>query len=81
MLSLLEKAKQVKIIQWYRYTYTDEDIDLVLAWLNGDIRTAQLIQAKWGDQKAASFGGKALYYVASILKYAVNRGIVEIKKK
>lgn len=42
--SLLEKAKAVKELQ-HKTKYTDEQLELVQAWLGGDVSLHQVVQA------------------------------------
>jgi len=76
--TLLEKAKKIKtrkIVHWHK-TSTDEDLDLVLAWLKNEIGARQMCQVKG----VARTSGNYLYYCASVLKKFYLEGKLIIKK-
>lgn len=68
MASLLEKAKSTKLKR-LRRTYTDEELDLVKAWLKGEIVQSQV-------DAAMDFSGSSSCYsfLALGAKELVRRG-------
>ena len=76
MKTLLEKAKSIKSNKINYRLFTDQDIDLVLAWLDGHINTTQMCKAR----KLNRLTGNYLYYCASVLKYAHQLRKIKISK-
>lgn len=82
MKTLLEKAKNVspKSIK-IKMNDFDEELEIALAWLNNEITTRQYFEAINGKPKKSSYGGSILYRVATILKVAITKNKIIIKKK
>lgn len=75
MATLLEKAKAIPGKRSRRADVTQEEIEVMAAWLNGKVGTTQ-IEAALGVARASFY-----CWVARCLKVAVSRGVLEIKVK
>ena len=75
--TLLKKAKKIKTKQYILRKYTDEDLELVLAWLNREISTKQVC----GALNLKNHGGNGLYYMATIIKQGVSAKKLIVKRK
>ncbi|HEA46436.1 MAG TPA: hypothetical protein ENH99_01505 [Candidatus Pacearchaeota archaeon] len=75
--TLLEKAKDVPIDKKQsRLPVTDEEIDLAIAFLEGEITHRQATQVIFGETK-----GKSFYFkIGSIIRKGVVQGKIKIEK-
>ena len=63
MKSLVEQAKAVSVKSNTKNTYSDEHIDLVLAYLNGEVTNKQMcVAAKIHQTGASTFAGQVLMW-------------------
>lgn len=76
MKTLLEKANEIKFGRSLKNAYTEEDLELVLAWFNRKITGRQLSEAKG----LKSLTGNYLYYCASVLKRYIEARKIKIIK-
>ena len=76
MPSLLDSAKKIILYQKLRRDITHEDIELALAWLQGEARYTQIKQAK-----GLSEGSNVYNYLCIALRRAFENGKLNIKKK
>ena len=77
--TLLEKAKEVVLHKKRLSNFSDEQIELAIAWMTGKITLKQFTVVMWDKSAAGSIGGKALYTIASMLRDAYLRGKLKIK--
>ena len=78
-MTLLQKAKSIKKkSESKRYIYSDENLELVMAWLKGEIGPNQMMKALLTPGSVKT--GNYLYYCASILRQAYNMGKIRIMK-
>jgi len=78
-MSLLEEAKKVRINKVNNskyFSYTDEHIELIVAWFNGII-TAKQMSTVLGMKTDS---GNYLYFLASTLKQSCIKKLVKIEK-
>jgi len=76
--TLLQIAKRINIRKIKFKNYTEEDLDLVLAWLNNEITATQIAGAL--NKTIAS--GNYLYYCASVLKkFYLDKKLIIKKEK
>jgi len=68
-MSLLDDAKKVKIRGGFTKIPSDEELQLVFAWLNDEVTTKQVWKALHKNNPKISFSGNILYRVATIIKY------------
>lgn len=67
--TLLEKAKEIRVNTYKGYKeYSNEEIELAVAWVNNDITSSQLAKAL-GDR----ISGNIYVFVSGALKFAVNK--------
>jgi len=67
-MSLIEKAKTIYVGQ-KNTPITEEDFELVMGWVNGELKAIQVAKVKnWG------IGARLYIYLALVLKEMVNRG-------
>ena len=78
--SLLERAKAVPLRIVVPIAYSDEEIELALGWLSGEIQLVQFSKVMFPNKKAAGSGGQALYAISKMLKEALGRGKLSISK-
>lgn len=73
-MSLLSKAQQVQIKSRNKIELSDEDVELAIAWLKGEVRYVQVCRAY--DKKK----GSATIYsmLARSLREAYYKGIIQI---
>ena len=77
METLLEKARNIKTHQRkISEKYSEEDLDLVLAWMRGEINSAQISKAR-GSMTAT---GSCLYYCSSVIKKFYAEGKLRVEK-
>lgn len=74
-ITLLEKAKAIKLEKRKIKSYSDEEIKLVLAWLEDEITMTQAAKAL-GYGSPANIG----YSFARMLKATYQQGKLQIKK-
>lgn len=78
MTTLLEKAKELASTVMEKRKYTEEDVDLVLAYLNEEITAKQV-------KKVKDFSLKDTYsfysYITVALQYGVKKELIFIKRK
>jgi len=80
----LEKAKQIILAPRtdYRNKYNKEHAELVLAWFTGEVTSTQVANVIFGAKAVdGKWGGRTLYYLASMLKEGIRRNEMEIKLK
>ena len=78
--TLLEKAKSIVIKTHVGRKVSEEELDLILAWIKGDVQLQQVAGALGKSKKT----GNTLYYLATYLKNAYRQGmirVVKVKKK
>ena len=75
--TLLEKAKEIKIRRQLK-GYTNEEIELAIAWLTDEISLGQFTKVMWNTTTSAS-GGKGLYTIAVMLRDGYHKGLLTIK--
>ena len=73
METLLEKAKKVKTVR-VTHSYSKEDIELVCAWVKGQITTNQLSIVKFGRKCNSS----TYSFITISLKKAFENGVIKI---
>ncbi len=75
-LTLLEIAKATPFNRKYKTNFSDEEIEVALAWIKKDINTTQLATALMGHptNSASSLG----YKLSIIIREAYNRGKIKI---
>lgn len=79
MPTLLEKAQSVSRSKSKYENITDEDIDLVMAWVSGEITSNQVFIAKgYKNGKTNSVSANVLYYIASTIRRAVQRNLIQV---
>lgn len=67
--TLLEKAKEIRVNTYKGYKeYSNEEVELAVAWVNNDITSSQLAKAL-GDRTS----GNLYVFVSGALKFAVNK--------
>ncbi len=71
METLLQKAK--KLGGKTKENHSEEEIQLVVAWLGGEVTTRQVALAK------GKTTGNILYFIAIALREAYKKGIIQIK--
>lgn len=77
MITLLQKAKKSpRVKNRYHNIYDEEDLDLVLAYLNREVCLVQVADAIGRKRNS----GSVLYYVAAVIKEFFIRGKVKITK-
>lgn len=74
-MKLLDKAKNISAQRSRRYSMTFEDVELVIAYFNGEINTTQLKKAK----NLPEVGGHYQSYIIKVLKYGIDTKIIAIK--
>ena len=74
--TLLEKAKNEPVRKSKEIGVTDEDIELFLAFIRGDVNMAQCIKAK--EFARTNTGGFYVLFVRTIL-VAYQKGLIKIK--
>lgn len=80
MSTLLERAKarQMKVAG-SRHPMSNEEVELALAWLRGEVTITQVSAALYPDAKAKTAGGTTGYRVACVLRYAYQTGQLRIE--
>ena len=73
MTTLLETAKQVKLSERSNSPYGQEEAELAVAWLRGEIRGIQVSKAL--DVKTSS-RGSVYCFLACALKAAYQKGLI-----
>lgn len=77
MKTLLEKAKEIPVKKCFRYDKaTEQDLDLVIAWLNDEVSVKQICEVMGFKVKTGNY----LYYFSSVLKKFYKIGKIKIKK-
>jgi hypothetical protein len=75
--TLLEKAKKIPSNKRRVYnSWNEEDLDLVLAWLNGEITADQICEAR----NVLKTSGNYLYYSIQVIRKHVAEGKIKIIK-
>lgn len=72
MSSLVERAKKAPARS--SKAASDEEIELALAWLCGEITSGQIADVLYPEIKRSAAGGKVLYRVATWLRAAYTQG-------
>jgi len=71
-MSLLEKAKKIQLKKTRRRSgYTDEEIELAVAWLKDEIRTGQASQVLTTTKQ------NILATFSTLLKLAYKKGLIK----
>lgn len=78
MKTLLEQAKEIEI-ERRRRRYNQEELDLYLAWLHGEVGTIQVGKTLFPERKS-KVGASVLYAVATCLRIAIERGDIKITR-
>ena len=76
MTTLLEKAKAVPISKIRKKDITDEHLDVMLAWIDGEITNSQ-IMVSLGMPKT---GGTCLYLMSQYIRWGVQNNKIKITK-
>lgn len=74
-MSLLEKALKVKTARRDRNEITEDDCELVAAWVTGEISTTQLATARGGNNSGAQYS-----YIAGVIRYMFKNGMLAFRK-
>jgi len=77
--SLVDKAKGVQFGRMHDMGNEDE-MELAIAWLKGEITAVQAAVALFGEEKGRSRAGNVVYHFAKHLKQAYIKGIIRIEK-
>lgn len=83
MKTLLEQAKEVRHQSNQKRLYNEEEMDLYLGWVQGEVSTTQIIRTIFPDRNIRKGGGSVLYAIAGFMREGVRRGdivITRIKK-
>lgn len=64
MPSLLDKAKAIPSTTKPKKSYTEDDVELVMGWINGDITLTQLAKVKEISE------GYTYAYIAQVCRFA-----------
>lgn len=72
--TLLEKAKKIEPLRGMKHLPTEEEIELVFAWVKDEITGKQMC----GALKKSSMSGNYLYFVAVCLREAYRQGKLKI---
>jgi len=76
-MTLLEEAKKIRpVTKLMKMKVGTEDVELILAYLDGKISLVQLKKAKG----IAAYGGAYYAYVVRGLLYGLDREIIKISK-
>ena len=70
-MTLKEEAKKISIGQ-KRLEITEEDFELVMGWVNGEVKLVQV-----GKIKNMIVGARLYIYLALVLKEMVNRNLIK----
>lgn len=73
-MSLLEKALNVPVNQQRKNQITDEEIELVLAWLDDRVGMKQISLAKYGSMRD---GNALAYWVLVRVREAYRKGLLK----
>lgn len=76
MKTLLEQAKEIEIERRTR-RYNQEELDLYLAWLHGEVGTIQVGKTLFPERKS-KVGASVLYAVATCLRIAIEQEILKL---
>jgi len=74
--TLLEKAKKTPLFSRRAEEPTDEEIEVAMAWLKGEVRTIQIARAYGVNRNSNNF----VYTIARWLREAYRRGRLEVKR-
>lgn len=77
-MSLLEEAK--KITKKTRREVSEEEIELYLAWLKGEVTAAQVARVAYPSSKPNSGAGKVFARSFAVLQEAYRQGKIIINK-
>ena len=83
MKTLLERAKKIVINPRHNSlsdTATKQQIELAIAWAQGDIRLGQASRILYNKNCSKGVGGKVLYTFACWLRAGIKRGILKVNK-
>ena len=72
-LSLLEQAKQVKMVSPRHYSFTDEELSLFVAWVKGELNKVQVSKVLNISLKGTQFCTSA----SLALREAFRRGLLK----
>ena len=76
-MTLLEKAKSIKLNRKFRIDFNEEELELVLAWFNGEITTKQASGVLFNNYRSP---GQVYSRSMSILRKARAENKIEVKK-
>jgi hypothetical protein len=81
--SLLEKAKKVRPQPKMRHNFvlpfSDESLELALAWVKGEITTLQIARVINPDAESRGYSYNVLYRIASLLREAYEKKLIKIE--
>jgi len=82
-MTLLEEAKKIReeMFRKYHNVYTSEDVELLMAYIRGEISSVQIGRVK-GYKTTNKWNASSLYcYFWGVLKYGLANNLIEIKEK
>lgn len=78
--TLLEVAKSVPMLRRKDWLVDNEEIDVAIAWLKGEIMLKQVAVA-YGELRGTKWTGNSLYRIAVVIREGVARGRITIAPK
>lgn len=76
MTTLLEKARKIHPIRRGDRKYTDEDLKLVIAHLNGEITPNQVMEVKGISTNQRN---RLYHYVNTVLMWGIGKKLISIR--
>lgn len=73
---LLKRAKERSVPKWTKVYFTKDEIELAVAWIDGEITSAEYLHAIGSSQK----GSTSYARVAQVLRNAVKNKQIKIIK-
>ena len=74
--SLLDRAKQVRIKEPYKQCASAEEIELALAWLDGQVTNKQVAAVKFPKLKQATVSSSVYSFLVRTLRDAYQLGVL-----
>ena len=74
MYTLLEKAKKLNFKKPTQKTFSDEEVELAIAWIKGEVTTSQATKALESDNKV-----NYPYTVTIVMKYIYKQGKIKFE--
>jgi hypothetical protein len=70
------KHREQSMLRYNKRTITEEDIEVALEWVKGNLTTEDVSAAYSGEQnKSANYG----YTISRVLREAYKKGLIKIK--